>query len=75
MIKSNEKIIKQVQIFHVIKLETSCFLITFDKKISTQNWQHMNIYTHFQGVFRSLGLICIQKNMNAAKAIKKLEEY
>ena len=34
----------------------------------------MNINVHFQGGFRSLGMICIQGSLNAAKAIKLVEK-
>ena len=34
----------------------------------------MNINVYFQGGFRSLGMVCIQESLNAAKAIKLVEE-
>ena len=36
--------------------------------------RYMNINVHFQGGFRSLGMIRIQGSLNAAKAIKLVEE-
>ena len=39
-----------------------------------RNRRYMNINIHFQGGFRSLGLVRIQGSLNAAKAIKLVEE-
>ena len=39
-----------------------------------RNCWYINVNVHFQGGFSSLGMICIQGSLNAAKAIELLEE-
>ena len=60
--------------FNAIKLKEGHFYITFYKSTSLRNCQYININVHFQGSFLSLLLICIQGRMNAAKAVRLVEE-
>ena len=73
--KLREDIIKTIRgELNAIKLRDGRFSITFDESTSMKNCQYMNINVHFQGGFRSLGIIHIQGSLNAAKAIKLVEE-
>ena len=75
LMKQRENIIKTIRgELNVIKLRDGRFSITFDKSTSMINRWYMNINVHFQGGFRSLGMICIQESLNAAKAIKPVKE-
>lgn len=75
VIKHSEKIRKFVkEELMAIKQNNGRFSITLDESTSTRNRRYMNINVHFQGGFRSLGVIRIQGSMNAAKAIKLVEE-
>ena len=75
LMKQREDIIKTIRgEFNAIKLRDGRFLITFDVSTSIRNCRYININVHFQGGFRSLGMIRIQGSLNAAKAIKLVEE-
>ena len=72
--KHREDIVKTIQgELNAIKLRNACFLITFDKSTFMRNW-YININVYFQGGFCSLKIICIQRSLNAAKAVKLVEE-
>ena len=73
--KQKEDIVKTIRgELNAIKLRDGRFLITFYESTSMRNCQYMNMYVHFQGGFRSLGMIHIQGSLNAAKAIKLVEK-
>ena len=73
--KQKEDIVKTIQgELNAIKLRDGRFSIIFDESISMRNRRYMNINVHFQGGFCSLGLVRIQGSLNAAKAIKLVEE-
>ena len=75
MMKQREDIIKTIQgELNAIKLRDGRFSITFKGSTSMRNCRYMNINVHFQGGFCSQAVICIQGNLNAAKAIKLIEE-
>ena len=73
--KQREDIVKTIRgELNAIKLRDGRFSITFDESIFMRNRRYMNINVHFQGGFRSLGMIRIQGSLNAVKAIKLVEE-
>ena len=75
VMKQKEDIVKTIRgELNAIKLRDGRFSITFDEATSMRNGRYMNINVHFQGGFRSLGLVRIQGSLNAAKAIKLVEE-
>ena len=58
--KQKEDIVKNIQgELNAIKLRDGRFSIIFDGSTSTRNCRYMNINVHFQGGFRSLGLVRI----------------
>lgn len=75
IIQHKEKIVKHVQEeFVAIKFNNGRFSITFDESTSARNRRYISLNVHFQGGFRSLGLIRIQGSMNAAQAIMLVDE-
>ena len=75
LMKQREDIVKTIRgELNAIKLRDGRFSITFDESTSMRNRRYMNINVHFQGGFRSRGMIRIQGSLNAAKAIKLVEE-
>ena len=75
VMKQREDIVKTIRgKLNAIKLRDDRFSITFDESISMRNRRYMNINVHFQGGFCSLRMIRIQGSLNAAKAIKLVEE-
>ena len=75
VMKQKEDIVKTIRgELNAIKLRDGRFSITFDESTSMRNRRYVNINVHFQGGFRSLGLVRIQGSLNAAKAIKLVEE-
>ena len=71
VIKQREDIVKLIQRkLKAIKIKVGHFLITFEES----TFRYMNINVHFQGGFHSLGMICIQGSLNAAKAFKLVKE-
>ena len=74
LMKQREDIVKTIPgELNTIKLRDSRFSITFDKSTSMRNRRYMNVNVHFQGGFRSPGMIRIQGSLNATKAIKLVE--
>ena len=68
--KQQEDIPKTIRgVLSTIKLKDGRFSITFDESTSMRNCRYMNSDVHFQGGYRSLGLVRIQGSLNAAKAI------
>ena len=75
VMKQKEDIVKTIRgELNAIKLRDGRFSIIFDESTSMRNRRYMNINVYFQGGFRSLGLVCIQGSLNAAKAIKLVQE-
>ena len=73
--KQKEDIVKTIRgELNAIKLRDGRFFIIFDESNSMRNRRYMNNNVHFHGGFRSLGLVRIQGSLNAAKAIKLVEE-
>ena len=64
--KQREDIVKTIpREFNAIKLRNARFSIIFDESTSVRNRRYININVHFQGGFRSLGMIRIQGSWNA----------
>ena len=60
LMKQREDIVKTIRgELNAIKLRDGRFSITFDESTSVRNRRYMNINVHFQGGFRSLGMIRI----------------
>ena len=76
VMKQKENIVKTIRgELNAIKLRDGRFSITFNESTSMRNRRYMNIINvHFQGDFCSLGLVHIQRSLNAAKTIKLVEE-
>ena len=75
MIKHSEKIQKFVrEEFNEIKLRNGSSSVTFHDSTSTRNRRYININAYFRGGVRFLEIIHIQRNINAATAIKLVEE-
>ena len=69
-----EDIVKTIQVeFNAIKLIYRWSLFDHFQQVMRNHW-YMNINDHFHDGFHSLGLICIQGNMNTAKAIRLVEQ-
>ena len=73
--KQREDIVKIIRgELNAIKLRDGRFSISFDESTFMRNCRYLNINVHLGGGFRSLGMIRIQRSLNAAKAIKLVEE-
>ena len=63
VMKQQEDIVKTIRgELNAIKQRDGRFSITFDESTSMRNRRYMNINVHFQGGFRSLGLVRIQES-------------
>ena len=75
VMKQKKDVVKTIRgELNAIKLRDGHFSIIFDESTFMRNRRYLNINVHFQGGFRSLGLVRIQGSLNAAKAIKLVEE-
>ena len=71
VMKQQEDIPKTIRgVVSTIILKDGRFSITFNKSTFMKNCRYMNSDVHFQGGYRSLGLVRIQGSLNAAKTIK-----